>query len=477
MNELPKKIGPYSIFGSLGSGGYGQVLIGRNSENLQNYAIKISTEHQSLKKEYKILETLSNLDGFLDVYEYGHYNNYDYIVMELLSRNLHYKENDSCFTLKCIFSIGVEILNKIEAMHNLDIIHKDIKPSQFLLSHDFKKVYLVDYGLASFFRHNGLHKEFKTRCNFKGSVMFASINNHMGFRQSRRDDLECLIYSLIFLIKRKLPWAIDNRISGFEKWKMILNMKLRSQQEELFLDVPHELNLFYKYTRRLQFEQTPDYDYLKGLLMKFVLNDPLHANFDWIINPNLFNKVKSYVKVKGKKSTLHLINTNGEFVSNRRNGKLNVFDVRKGGKSVTFNHTEKEVKLSPKRNSSIIQLSDNSKTIESDLNNKETSKNHKSVSRSKKKIKSKARVKTCDKLLVCPLERKDHMRSPTYILPSISLSPSTSAMSMSLNVSDDPVTPKTDFPEFSNRSNIFRDRKTFIEEYVQKVPEKQCIIC
>jgi len=160
MNEMPKKIGPYSIFGSLGKGGYGQVFVGRDSKTLQNYAIKVSADQKDLKKEYKILKTLCKLEGFIGVYEYGKFESFDYFVMDLLSRNFHYKDSETLLSLKSVIAIGLEILGKIEAMHNLDIIHKDIKPSQFLLTTDMKKIYLVDYGMARFFRTKGVHKEF-----------------------------------------------------------------------------------------------------------------------------------------------------------------------------------------------------------------------------------------------------------------------------------------------------------------------------
>ncbi|KAF7841910.1 casein kinase 1-like protein HD16 [Senna tora] len=39
-----------------------------------------------------------------------------------------------------------------------------------------------------------------------GTIRYASVHAHLGRTGSRRDDLESLAYTLIFLIKGRLPW-------------------------------------------------------------------------------------------------------------------------------------------------------------------------------------------------------------------------------------------------------------------------------
>ena len=54
---------------------------------------------------------------------------------------------------------------------------------------------------------NGRHVPYRdSKLTFSGTVRYASINSQLGIEQSRRDDLESLLYCLIFLIKGKLPW-------------------------------------------------------------------------------------------------------------------------------------------------------------------------------------------------------------------------------------------------------------------------------
>jgi len=40
----------------------------------------------------------------------------------------------------------------------------------------------------------------------RGTVRYASVHAHLGRTGSRRDDLESLAYTLIFLIRGRLPW-------------------------------------------------------------------------------------------------------------------------------------------------------------------------------------------------------------------------------------------------------------------------------
>ena len=201
----PKRIGEYSIEKVLGSGGFGDVLLGVNKKREKIFALKVSSIKAALTKEYKFLKELAGIENIPKVYEYSKSEPYDYFALELLGRNLNYHNNDKILTLECVCALGLELIDRLETIHNKDIIHRDIKPAQFLVSCDKTKIFLVDFGLAKHYKINGVHVEFKTRCKCKGSVCYASINNHMGFKQSRRDDLESLCYSLIYLIKGNLP--------------------------------------------------------------------------------------------------------------------------------------------------------------------------------------------------------------------------------------------------------------------------------
>lgn len=59
------------------------------------------------------------------------------------------------------------------------------------------------------------HCDYKdNKLGFSGTARYSSINTMLGIEQSRRDDIEAIIYILIYLIKGYLPWQ---GIKGYDK--------------------------------------------------------------------------------------------------------------------------------------------------------------------------------------------------------------------------------------------------------------------
>jgi len=80
---------------------------------------------------------------------------------------------------------------------------------------------------------------------------FSSINSHKKNEQSRRDDMESLIYCLLYFLKGGLPWdnlKTSNRKDENEKF---LKMKSSMSIEELCKDAPKEFATCLEYCRGL----------------------------------------------------------------------------------------------------------------------------------------------------------------------------------------------------------------------------------
>ena len=68
-------------------------------------------------------------------------------------------------------------------------------------------MFLIDFGLAKkYLSRSGDHIPYKDDKNLTGTARYASVNTHLGIEQGRRDDIEGLLYMLIYFAKGRLPW-------------------------------------------------------------------------------------------------------------------------------------------------------------------------------------------------------------------------------------------------------------------------------
>ena len=134
------------------------------------------------------------------------------MVMDMLGSSLEilFEHCKRKFDLKTVSMVGIQMIKRIEKVHEEGILHRDIKPDNFLIGgKDINKdfVYIIDFGLAKFYKEaNGQHIPFKEGKNLTGTARYASLNTHIGQEQSWRDDLESIGHVLLYFIKGALPW-------------------------------------------------------------------------------------------------------------------------------------------------------------------------------------------------------------------------------------------------------------------------------
>ncbi len=126
-------------------------------------------------------------------------------------------------------------------------------------------MYIFDYGLAKRYRDplTGKHIAYKDNKKLTGTARYASVNTHLGFEQSRRDDLECLGYTLIFLMKASLPWQGTQGDTRKEKNDKIMQKKMEISINKLCQGLPTDIITYMYYCRSLGFEDKPDYNSLR----------------------------------------------------------------------------------------------------------------------------------------------------------------------------------------------------------------------
>jgi casein kinase 1 len=131
---------------------------------------------------------------------------------------------------------ALQALDRVNHCFTNEFLHRDIKPDNFLIGNtDPSTVYLIDFGLAKRFKNpkTNRHIPWKEGKNLTGTARYASLNTHLGYEQSRRDDLECLGFVMLYFLKGKLPWQGLPVDTKKEKYEMIKEMKKNTTIEEL----------------------------------------------------------------------------------------------------------------------------------------------------------------------------------------------------------------------------------------------------
>lgn len=183
-------------------------------------------------------------------------------------------------------------------------------------------VYIVDYGLAKSFisKTTGKHIPFSDDNKLTGTARYASIGTHLGYEQSRRDDLESLGYTLVYMLKGILPWQRIQVAGKKERRKKICEKKMSTTVESLCKGLPEPFADFLRLSKCLSFEEKPNYQYLRKLFKNYFLEAKLNTNFvfDWkkpaqkqFKEPQRTVSFDSMVKMAHleKKEQLHILNT------------------------------------------------------------------------------------------------------------------------------------------------------------------------
>ena len=137
---------------------------------------------------------------------------------------------------------------------------------------------------------------------FSGNFLFASLNSCRGNNKSRRDDLESVMYILIYLLNDNyLPWCdIEEKyIQGGMDFKAVLRERLEIEYtKRLFAMIPSKHKLFtrieelihtFKKVLTLKFEEQPDYERIIRSLNKCLKNyqaaaPSVPAQFEWNVS-------------------------------------------------------------------------------------------------------------------------------------------------------------------------------------------------
>ncbi|KAK7829393.1 casein kinase 1-like protein hd16 [Quercus suber] len=288
----------YKIDRKLGKGGFGQVFVGRRVSGGTDRTsgpgaieVALKFEHRNSKGcnygppyEWQVYNTLGGSHGVPKVHYKGRQGDYYVMVMDMLGPSLWDVWNSSgqAMSSEMVACIAVESLSILEKMHGRGYVHGDVKPENFLLATKWRD------------SSSGQHVEYDQRPDmFRGTVRYASVHAHLGRTASRRDDLESLAYTLIFLHRGRLPWQ---GYQGDNKSFLVCKKKMATSPEMLCCFCPPPLKQFLEIVVNMKFDEEPNYAKLISL-------------FEGLIGPN---------------PALRPINTEGAQKVGQKRGRLNI---------------------------------------------------------------------------------------------------------------------------------------------------------
>lgn len=288
----------YRIGQKIGSGSFGEIFRGTNIQTGEPVAIKLEqtkTHHPQLVYEARFYRLLNSggggCVGIPNVLYHGVEGEFNVMVIDLLGPSL-----EDLFTfcgrklsLKTTLMLADQMISRIEFVHSKSVLHRDIKPDNFLMGTGKKghHVYIIDFGLAKKYRdpRTHMHIPYKEGKSLTGTARYCSVNTHLGVEQARRDDMEGIGYILLYFLRGSLPWQGLKAHTKQEKYNRISERKQSTPIDVLCKNLPVEFATYMNYTRSLRFEDKPDYGYLKRMFRELFVREGFHMDyiFDWTL--------------------------------------------------------------------------------------------------------------------------------------------------------------------------------------------------
>ena len=206
------KGGQASVFSAVLSGKKYALKQFSSLEDMMNEATVLLDLEKKTQGSFPCLYNIFRHEGghafLMDIYK---------VSLQSLHRRGELKERE-------LFAYCIEIVEQLEKLHAAGYVHCDLKPDNVMVRVDGHAT-LIDFGLShKYIDKRGQHIPFEKVGNFKGTYHFCSKNTLERIRQTRRDDMESLFYTIMRLCNVQMPWVPEQKTDRAE---YLLNVKKR----------------------------------------------------------------------------------------------------------------------------------------------------------------------------------------------------------------------------------------------------------
>lgn len=205
----------YEILSKVGAGGMSDVYKAKDHILSRFVAIKVLkqefSEDSSFVTKFRAeAQSAAGLEhpNIVNIYDVGSENGLYYIVMEYVEGITlkTYIEKKGQLSFKESASIAIQVARGIEAAHNKNIIHRDIKPQNIIISTD-GKVKVTDFGIAKATSSNTISSD------VMGSVHYASPEQARNGFADGRSDIYSLGIVMFEMVTGRVPFDGDTTVA------------------------------------------------------------------------------------------------------------------------------------------------------------------------------------------------------------------------------------------------------------------------
>lgn len=205
----------YEILSRVGAGGMSDVYKAKDHKLNRNVAIKVLKNEYSKDKNFVSkfrveAQSAASLihPNIVNVYDVGEDDGLYYIVMELIEGITlkNYIEKKGQLSVKETISIAIQIANGIECAHNNQIVHRDIKPQNIMISRE-GKVKVTDFGIARAASANTING------NAMGSVHYISPEQAGGKYVDEKSDIYSLGITMFEMLTGRVPFDGESTVT------------------------------------------------------------------------------------------------------------------------------------------------------------------------------------------------------------------------------------------------------------------------
>lgn len=205
----------YEILSKVGAGGMSDVYKAKDHILSRFVAIKVLkqefSEDSSFVTKFRAeAQSAAGLEhpNIVNIYDVGSENGLYYIVMEYVEGITlkTYIEKKGQLSFKESASIAIQVARGIEAAHNKNIIHRDIKPQNIIISTD-GKVKVTDFGIAKATSSNTISLD------VMGSVHYASPEQARNGFVDGRSDIYSLGIVMFEMVTGRVPFDGDTTVA------------------------------------------------------------------------------------------------------------------------------------------------------------------------------------------------------------------------------------------------------------------------